>query len=274
MFGENSCDTREMKEIESNKHAWGKISEHHYLHFRKALMEGEHRFNKYIQAELGDLSGKKIIHLQCNTGADTILLAKMGASAVGVDLVPDNILYANKLAADLNVHNVEFIESDIMEFMEKHKEKYDVVFVSEGAIGWLPDLRKWGETIRHLLNDDGFVYVFDSHPIFLMFDTDKLKDEITEIRYPYFGKEPDVDDSIGGYASETKYGVESYFWMYSVSDIINSLTSAGLHINYFHEFRENYFDAGGLRSVGDGLFNFDFNTDKLPMSFSLRATVY
>ena len=263
-----------MKEIESNKHAWGQISEDHYNAYKKSLLDGNHQLNKYIQNELGDLRGKKIIHLQCNTGADTILLAKMGASAVGVDLVPDNILYAKKLAEDLGIANAKFIESDIMEFMQIQNEKYDIVFVSEGSIGWLPDLAKWGRTIRHLLNDDGFFYIFDSHPIFLMFDTEKLPDNVTEIKYPYFSKEPDVDDSIGGYASETKYGVQAYFWMHTISDIINALVSAGLHIEFFNEFRENFFDAGRTKHIGNGLFNYDFNDDKFPMSFSLKATVY
>ena len=265
---------KNMKEIESNKHAWGQISEGHYRHFKKSLLDGSHKLNKYIQDELGDLSGKKIIHLQCNTGADTILLAKMGASAVGVDLVPDNILYAKKLAGDLGVTNTDFIESDIMDFMEKHNEKYDVVFVSEGAIGWLPDLKKWGQTIRHLLKDDGFFYVFDAHPFFLMFDEPKLAENIMEVKYPYFGKEPDVDDSIGGYASAWKNGVKAYFWMYTVSDIINALASAGLHIEYFNEFREYMCDMGGMKSVDGGLWNYDFNDDKFPMSFSLKARVY
>jgi len=263
-----------MKEIESNKHAWGQLSEDHYSHFKQALLEGSHKFNKHIQNELGDLSGKKIIHLQCNTGADTILLAKMGASAVGVDLVPANIHYAKQLAQDLGVSNASFIESDIMEFMEKHNEKYDVVFVSEGAIGWLPDLKKWGKTIRHLLKDDGYFYIFDGHPIALMFHEQKLSEGITEIKYPYFSQEPDVDNSIGGYASETKYDVKSYFWMFKTSDIINALTSAGLHIEFFNEFQELFFDMGGCKSLGDGLFNFDFNEGLFPMSFSLKASVY
>ena len=151
-----------MKEIESNKHAWGQLSAEHYKTFKKRLSDGSHKLNKYILNELGDLEDKKIIHLQCNTGADTILLSKMGASAVGVDLVPDNIMYANKLADDFGITNISFIESDIMNFMEKHNEKYDVVFVSEGAIGWLPDLNKWAQTIRHLLTDDGFFYIFEN----------------------------------------------------------------------------------------------------------------
>lgn len=264
-----------MKEIDSNKHAWSQISCDHYKTFKQSLLNGTHHLSSHILDEIGDLTGKSIIHLQCNTGADTILLAKMALNAVGVDLVPDNIHYAKKLSDELSITNIDFIESDIMELMEKHNEKYDVVFVSEGAIGWLPDLKKWGETIRHLLKDDGFFYVFDSHPFYLSFDESKLSDEIYEIKYPYFSKAPDVDDSIGGYASESKHGVKAYFWMYTVSDLINSLTSAGLHINYFNEFRENFFNAGGMvNQDGNGLYNYNYNNDKFPMSFSLKATVY
>ena len=263
-----------MKEIESNKHAWGQVSEEHYHYFKKALLEGTYQLNKYIQAEIGDLTGKKVIHLQCNTGADTIMLAKMAESAVGVDLVPDNVLYAKKLAADAGTTNVDFIESDIMQFMEKHSEKYDVVFVSEGAIGWLPDLMKWGQTIKHLLKDNGYFYIFESHPIALMFDEGKLNNGITEIKYPYFKKTPDIDNTIGGYASETKHGVETFFWMYKTSDVLNSLISAGLHIEFFHEFQENYYDMGGGKRVDGNLYNFDYNNGLFPMSFSLKASVY
>jgi len=262
-----------MKEIESNKHAWGQVSKEHYNYFKKALLGGTYQLNSHIQAEIGDLTGKKIIHLQCNTGADTILLAKMGASAVGVDLVPDNILYAKKLAHDVGATNVDFIESDIMEFAEKHNEKYDVVFVSEGAIGWLPDLMKWGQTVKHLLKDDGYFYIFESHPIALMFDENKLCDGIIEIKYPYFKKTPDVDNTIGGYASETKHGVETFFWQFKISDVLNSLIKAGLHIEYFHEFQENYYDMGGSKRVDGNLYNFEFYKGLFPMSFSLKASV-
>jgi len=217
-----------MKEIESNKHAWGQIAEGHYQHFKKSLLEGSHQLNKHIQNELGDLSGKKIIHLQCNTGADTILLARMGASAIGVDLSPDNVLYAKKLAEDLSVGNIDFIESDILELMENHNEKYDVVFVSEGAVCWMPDLLKWGKTIKHLLKDDGFFYVFDTHPFFMAMNWEKTADYIIEIQFPYFSKEPDIEDSICGYASAWKDGVKAYSWTFTVSDIVYSLASAGV----------------------------------------------
>jgi len=134
-----------------------------------------------------------------------------------------------------------------------------------------------GKTIKHLLREDGYLYIFESHPFFMMFDTERLSENITRIKYPYFSKEPDIDEWIGGYASESKGGVEAYFWMHKISDIINSLTLAGLHIECFNEFRENFFDAGGCKSVGNGLYNYDFNEGLeglFPMSFSLKASVY
>ncbi len=62
--------------------------------------------------------------------------------------------------------------------------------------------------------------------------------------------------------------------MYSISDIINSLTSAGLHIEFFNEFTENFYNLGDMERLEYGLYRYKYNTDKYPMSFSLKATVY
>jgi predicted MPP superfamily phosphohydrolase len=143
------------------------------------------------------------------------------------------------------------------------------------VLGWLPDLKVWAKTIRKLLKDDGFLYVFDSHPFFLSFDESKLDKEVYDIKYPYFGKSPDENDTIGGYASEVKHGVRAYFWMHTVSDIINSLSGEGLHIEFFNEFPENFFNSGNMPlSEKEGLYQYSYNADKYPMSFSLKATVY
>ena len=262
-------------EIAENKHAWGQLSESHYHTFKQRFADGTHQLNPHILAEIGDLTGKRVIHLQCNTGADTILLARLGAAeVVGVDLVPDNIRFATQLAADLGVSNVRFVESDIMKIMDLILGKFDVVFTSEGALGWLPDLGYWGRAIRNLLDDDGYLYAFEGHPIYLMFDEGKLAQGEVAIKYPYFERQPDLSESIGGYAGDSVSGVRAHFWMYQISDLINSLTDAGLHINYFHEFVEQFFDPGGAVPVGPGLYNYPFNTGLFPQSFSLKATVY
>lgn len=265
-----------MKEIEENKKAWGLIAEDHYKAFLNDYRNGTFRFNKIILDELGDISGKKIIHLQCNTGADSIMLTKLGAESVtGVDLVPENVKYAGILADDLGVKNIRFIESDIMKLSEIHHEKYDMVFISEGAIGWLPDFDIWAKTIRKLLKDDGYLYLFDSHPFYLMMDEGKFSNGELIVKYPYFSTKPDSDNFIGGYASESKEHV-NYFWMYTVGKIINSLSSAsaGMHIEFFNEYTDYICDNGNMKLTDRNTYICDFNDGKFPMSFSLKASVY
>lgn len=260
-----------MNKIDQNKKAWSLISEDHYKHYRKQFEDDKYEFNPMILKELGDVSGKTILHLQCNTGADSIALAKMGANVTGVDLVPENIFFAKQMAEDLHIDTVDFIESDIMELMENHEGKYDIVFTSDGAIGWLPDLNKWGRTIKYFLKDNGFFYAHDSHPFYLTFDEEKIADGITEIKYPYFKEEADEDDQIGGYASERKEA-KNYFWMYTISDLVNSLAQAGLFIEYLNEYDRCVQGMGGKEVDEDGLMYYSTLKGAMPITFSIKAS--
>lgn len=259
-----------MKEIEDNLKAWGTLSLDHYNHFKKQFETDTYVFNPIIKRELGDIKGKTVLHLQCNTGADSIVLAKMGAHVTGVDLVPDNIHYAKKLADGLGVDTVDFIASDIMTLMDNHEGKYDIVFTSDGAIGWLPDLEKWGKTIAHFLKDDGYFYAHDSHPFYLTFSEDQLSKDIGQLHYPYFEKEAEVDDTIGGYAAELKK-VKNYFWMYKMSDIVNAMANAGLFIEYLNEHDRCAKGMGGTKEDDEKLYYHPKLEGIIPLTFSLKA---
>lgn len=262
-----------MDYIEQNKKAWGQISEEHYNHFKMQYENGEYNFNPIIEEELGDITGKTILHLQCNTGADSIALAKLGAKHVtGVDLVPDNIAYATQLADDLGVDNVNFIACDIMKLLDEHEGEYDIVFTSDGAIGWLPDLNRWAGTIAHYLKKDGYFYAHDSHPFYLTFDEDGLQKGEANLRYPYFDKEPDEGDSIGGYAGES-HESKTYFWMYSVGELINVLSGAGLFIEYFNEHNRCAHGMGGNIVDEKGLRYIKELENSLPITFSIKASI-
>lgn len=261
-----------MKEIEANKKAWALIARDHYEVFRKKLQEEHSLLNSIVTRELGDIEGKTLIHLQCNTGADTVSLARLGARVTGVDLVPENVHYAERIARECGVGDASFIESDILTLVDTHHQQYDIVFTSEGAIGWLPDLKRWGHTVRQLLKEDGFFYIFDSHPTQLAFCEEKMRNNVLEVRYPYFDRQPDLDPQIGGYASEPREG-ENYYWMYTVSDVIGALTEAGLCIEFFNEYDVLYFDLGGMEKIEKGLYRYPHFEGKLPFTFSLKATV-
>jgi len=260
------------KEIDANRKAWSLLARDHYEHYRRELAARQCLLNRIVLAELGEVAGRTLIHLQCNTGADTISLARLGAKVTGVDLSPDNVRYARQLALDFGIADAEFIESDIMELLDHHQARYDIVFTSEGAIGWLPDKLRWAHTVRHLLQDGGFLYVFDSHPFFLALDEGKLRDGVAQIKYPYFARDAEEWDEIGGYASTPKQGT-NYFWPYTVGDIINSLVEAGMCVEYFREHDLLYFDEGGMAEVEKGLFQYPGLAGRLPCTFSLRATV-
>lgn len=258
--------------IEANKRSWATIAREHYETFRTFLSDNESTLSETQQQELGDIRGKKVIHLQCNTGADTISLARMGAGVTGVDLVPENIHYARKLAADLGIGDARFIESNVLEIMDKHHEKYDIVYTTEGVLIWLPDLYLWARNVRHLLADGGFLYLLDGHPFYLVWDEEKLPE--LAVKYPYFRKTPDKDESIGGYASEPKKAV-NYAWMYTIGEIVTALSQAGLHIEWLHEFDWLYYRESAEKQTRDESGNWIFPEyeGKLPFTFSLKATI-
>jgi SAM-dependent methyltransferase len=257
--------------IDANRRSWGLIAEDHYHAYKARLSQKESILNDVQQQELGDIRGKSLIHLQCNTGADTVSLARMGAAVTGVDLVPENIFYARKLAADFGIDDARFIESNVLEIMDIHHETYDIVYTTEGVLGWLPDLHLWARNVRALLKDDGYLYVMDSHPVYMIWDEDALPDLV--IRYPYFLKTADEEGWIGGYASEAKEST-NYNWMYTLGEVVTVLSEAGLHVEWLHEFDWLFYKGGrGMIQEAEGRWAFPEHKAKLPYTFSLKATV-
>jgi SAM-dependent methyltransferase len=258
--------------IEANKQSWGVLAKDHYETYKARLLANETLLNSTQIQELGDIADKSLIHLQCNTGADTLSLARMGAQVTGIDLVPENIHFARKLAIDCGIDDARFIESNVLEIMDRHHEKYDIVFTTEGVLCWLPDLYLWARNIRHLLADDGFLYVMDGHPFFMVWDEDKLPELV--VKYPYFDKSADQADWIGGYASESKKAT-NYSWMYTMGEIITALSESGLHVEWLHEFDWLYYQLSAEKQAQDAQGNWGYpeHRRKLPYTFSLKATI-
>src|SRR5215212_1902919 len=68
------------------------------------LRAGHGRFNPIEEAELPPVAGKRIVHLQCHFGADSLRLAQRGASeVVGLDFSAPAIEAAQMLSTELNL---------------------------------------------------------------------------------------------------------------------------------------------------------------------------
>ena len=52
------------------------------------FLVGEKRLRAIELGELDDVAGKRLIHLQCHFGMDTLILARYGATVTGIDFSP------------------------------------------------------------------------------------------------------------------------------------------------------------------------------------------
>ncbi len=255
--------------IKANQSAWAKLAQAHFNRFKPLIEQNRLTLNPIVEKELGDVRGKKILHLQCNTGADSIYLAKKGALVTGVDIVKENIYYAKKLAQIAGV-KARFITSDILRLLDIHQEAYDIVMTTDGVLGWIPDFYLWGHTVFSLLKPEGFLYIHDGHPFMLIFDEEALDQGKLMPKYPYFDLTPDKDEFIGGYASEAK-SADNYYWGHSFETILNGLIHNNLHLTYFKEHPRCVKGMGGSKIDTEGLSYYPEFDSKLPLVFSLKA---
>jgi SAM-dependent methyltransferase len=222
--------------------------------------------------ELGDVSGKTLLHLQCHFGLDTMSWARLGAKATGVDFSDKAIELAKSLSRELNI-DAQFLCCNIYDLPKVLKEKFDIVFTSYGVLCWLPDLSEWAKVIARFLKPGGVFYIAESHPVANVFenerDTKKLK-----ASYSYFHSPQPVRWQPEGTYVDKKAKVvnPTYEWVHPLSDIINSLISAGLRIEFLHEFPYlcwNFYSF--MKKDKDGWWRFKDGKETIPLMFSLKA---
>jgi SAM-dependent methyltransferase len=222
-------------------------------------------------AEVGEVSGKSLLHLQCHFGMDTLSWARAVASVTGVAFSDKAITLAQSLSRDLNI-KASFICCDIFDLPQKLQGNFDIVFTSYGVLCWLPDLIRWAEIINHFLKPGGFFYIVEGHPIMNIFNNSKGVIELN-VTQSYFHKpEPIKWDPEGDYADKSAIVVHpSYEWTHSLGDIINALAGAGLRIDFLHEFPVSAYPWSDFTQKGtDGWWHIE--GDKIPMVFSIKAT--
>jgi SAM-dependent methyltransferase len=90
-------------------------------------------------AELGDLSGKRVLDIGCGSGRYAVALAERGADVLGVDLSPAMLALARERATSRGVsERCRFVEGDF-DGLEL-QERFDVVLLV-GVLEYRGDLR-------------------------------------------------------------------------------------------------------------------------------------
>ncbi|MDG5492805.1 bifunctional 2-polyprenyl-6-hydroxyphenol methylase/3-demethylubiquinol 3-O-methyltransferase UbiG [Psychroserpens sp. SPM9] len=262
-----------MKEdhFEVNRQTWNekvKVHSKSAMYDLDAFKKGKSSLMSYEREALKDVKGKSLLHLQCHFGQDTLSWSRLGAQCVGVDLSDEGIALARSLNTELDL-DATFVCCNVLDTSKHVKTHFDIVFTSYGVIGWLPDLKPWGQMIAERLKKGGQFYMAEFHPIVWMFDYLEGKPVMT---YGYMQEDAIYEEYEGTYANlDSKMISKEYGWNHGLSEVINALIEAGLRIDYLNEHDESPFNVlPDLVKTKSGNY---VTKDKLyPLIFEIKAT--
>jgi SAM-dependent methyltransferase len=258
--------------LEANRSAWNQRTAVHKdsaFYDVEAWKSGKECLNAIELSEMGDVSGKSLLHLQCHFGQDTLSWARRGALVTGCDLSDAAIDYGRQLAHEVQVP-AQFVCCNLYDLPLHLTEKFDIVFTSYGTIGWLPDLEKWAAVIRHFLKPDGFFYMAEFHPVVWMFN-----DDFTALQYPYHNNGVIETQNTGSYTDrDAPVQYTDYSWNHGLSEVLNALLGAGLHLRFFNEFPFSPYNCFANTVRGeDGYYRIHGLENIIPMVYSLKMSL-
>src|SRR5579884_1249386 len=279
-----------MKDIhEENRLSWNAATVAHNSHKgdqAKFFREGGSTLHAEEKELLGDISGLELLHLQCNSGQDTLSLARLGATVTGVDISDTAIEFARKLAADSGIP-ATFYRADVYDWLAEaaaREQRFDVVFSSCGALVWLSDLKTWARGFAALLKPGGRFVLVEFHPVIHMFEWD------LERKYPYFrdGEPLLWENGVGDYVAfstitlpneEYVEGVKDfknphrvYEFQWGIGEVVTALLEAGLQITTLKEYPyANDFRPFERMQEDDGHWTLAPDLPNLPLMYAIAA---
>ena len=152
---------------------------------------GQPEFTTFDEVERRVFSGiglkdKDVAQLGCNNGRELVSVKKAGAGrCVGFDLSENFIKLARRLALESG-QELEFVRTSVYDVSEAYTNVFDVVYVTIGVLGWLPDLPGFFKVVERLLRPGGHFFLYDQHPVLGMFDPNQK----LVVDSSYFRREP------------------------------------------------------------------------------------
>jgi SAM-dependent methyltransferase len=226
--------------------------------------------------KLGRLDGLDIVHLQCHIGTDTVSLSRLGPrSTVGLDFSPAALRAARELAVRAHA-NVTFVEADVYDAVPTlGADRFDLVYTGNGALCWIPSIRRWGDVVARLLRPGGRLFMREFHPVFWSL-CDPRPDGLLVVEYPYFETDgtPFVEhDTYAGTGAVVSPHIIHF--NHGLAEIFTALTDAGLSVTTFEEHREAPCNPLGEVMTPSPAFECEFvlaeGRDRIPLTYSLQA---
>jgi SAM-dependent methyltransferase len=223
--------------------------------------------------EIGCVNNKNLLHLQCHIGLETLCLARRGAQVSGLDFSGSSVAAAQLLAKETNI-KAHFVQSDVYDATDALKKTYDIIYVSWGSLNWLPDIWQWGRIVADLLAPGGFLYLIEQHPFISM-----MKEHQGSVTPGFaFRTPPDrpiISEMPTSYNEDAVALVHTriHEWEHPLSDILTSLITAGLRLDFLHEHERITWKRLSIMVPAEKrLYKLPDTHVPLPLAFSLKAS--
>ena len=237
------------------------------------VVSGGDNLHAIEAGEIGEVAGRRLIHLQCHIGLDTISLAARGAIAAGLDFSADALEAARDFAQRAG-RDVRFVQADVHDAAAALGATYEIAYVTWGAINWLPDIGRWARVVADVLEPGGFLYLAETHPAALCLE------EIEGRIVPHYDwrtprDRPIVMEDATTYTGDAREVAHkrTYEWIHPLGDIVTALAAAGLRLDWLHEHEELPYKLFPkmVPAGSPGLFRLPDGHPRLALSFSLKA---
>lgn len=275
---------------EQNRRSWNAVVRAHESHrgdLAGFLRTGGSTLFPEERGLLGDLRGKTVAHLQCNSGGDSLSLAALGAEVAGVDISDEAVTAARRLSEEAGIR-VRFERADVYAWLDAATHdgrRFDAVFASYGVVCWLPDLGSWAKAIAQVLKPNGCFVLVDFHPAAEVFD-----EHWKPVRdYPRGGEPSPLDEGVGDYVGDSGGGLTpagfvsgtegfanpepARLYRWGLGEVVTALAGSGLNITALREYPysngERHFV--GMRERGGRRMFPPKNVPDLPLMYGIRA---
>jgi SAM-dependent methyltransferase len=263
--------------LDANRASWDERADIHVEDLTGAygierFLAGEDVLFPIEAAEIGDVAGLDLLHLQCHIGIDTLCLARRGARVTGLDFSPNALRHARELAGKAGLA-ARFVEGNIYDAPALIASAFDLVYSTWGTITWLPDIRRWGEVVSRMLKPGGRFYFADTHPGLAVLE------EVGGRLEPTFNWRTPSSLPLEFKPTQTHTGdprplinVQNFEWLHPLSDIFAGLIDSGLQIRRFREHEALPSPMFPMMQQGpDRLYRLPAGVPRLPLSFSIEA---
>ena len=224
---------------------------------------------------LGEVKRKRVVHLQCHIGTDTVSLARLGARMSGLDFSPPALEEARHLAAATGTE-VEWALADVYDAVDAlGAGQFDLVYTGIGALCWLPDIGRWAAVVAGLLKPGGGLFIREAHPMLWALG-EARSDGLLVVEHPYFQRQEPLVWTEGGTYVPTDAVFEhntTHSWNHGLGEVVSALVARGMQITCLVEHDSVPWEPlpGQMERLGTGEFRLADRPWRLAHSYTLQA---